>query len=70
MFCKFYLVKKHKIANNPTTAEATGKKLHRFVRILAISYAGLTKFQHNLILLHKIIHNVPLMRPSLANTLA
>ncbi len=62
---------KHKITNNPT-AEATGKKLHGFeiLRILEICYAGFTKFQHNQILLHKISHNLPLMRPSLANTLA
>jgi hypothetical protein len=36
MFCNFYLVKSHKIANNSATTEARGKNKHRFgiLRIL------------------------------------
>jgi hypothetical protein len=58
MFCSFYLIKNHKIANNSTTTKAREKlstDLEDF-RVLEFFDVCLTKFKNNKILLNKISH--------------
>jgi hypothetical protein len=57
MFCNFYFVKNHKIANNLATTEA-GEIISTFgtLRILEFFDVCLTKFENYQILLHKISH--------------
>jgi hypothetical protein len=58
MFNNFYLVKKHKIADNSTTTEA-GEKISPYLELLEFQKlfdACLTKFENGQILLNKISH--------------
>ncbi len=53
IFCNFYLVKNHKIANDSTTAQARGN-VHRFRILRNLEKkidAGLTKLKNNQILI-------------------
>ncbi len=58
MFCNFYLVKNHKIANNLSTTEARAKlstdlESFEFQKFFDVCF---TKLENNQILLNKIIH--------------
>ncbi len=55
MFCNFYLVKNHKIANNSTTTEAREKVRKDLESLEFYKFAdvGFTKFKNNHILLIK-----------------
>jgi hypothetical protein len=58
MFCNFYLVKNHQIANNSTTTKAS-KKISADLESLEFYKffdVHLTKFKHDQILLNKISH--------------
>jgi hypothetical protein len=57
MFCNFYLVKCHKIANNSATIEAKEKKISHLESFEFWSiFDFLTKFENYQILLNKISH--------------
>ncbi len=56
MFCNFYLVKNHKIANNSTTSKA-GEKISTYLESLEFhkfSDVCFTEFKNNQILINKI----------------
>jgi hypothetical protein len=55
MFCNFYLVKNHKIANNSATTAAT-EKITTYLESLEFFYECLTKFENHQVLLNKISH--------------
>jgi hypothetical protein len=57
MFCNFYFVKNHKLANNSATTEAR-KNMHKFgiLAILEFFDVCLTKFEKYQILLNEIWH--------------
>ncbi len=58
MFCKFHLVKNHKIANNSATTEAR-EKIRTYLESLELKKlfdACLTKFENYQISLNKISH--------------
>jgi len=55
MFCNFYLVKNHRIANNSTTTKAR-EKIRRGLESLEFFDVCLTKFKNNQILPNKISH--------------
>jgi hypothetical protein len=55
MFCNFYLLKSHKIANNLATTEAW-EKISTYTESLEIFVVCLTKFENYQILFNKISH--------------
>jgi hypothetical protein len=58
MFCNFYLVKNHKIANNSATTKAR-EKISTYLEFLEVENffdVCWTKFKNNQILLNKISH--------------
>ena len=58
MFCNFYLVKNHRIANHSASAEA-GEKVSTYLESLEFKKCFdvcLTKFKSNQILLNEISH--------------
>jgi hypothetical protein len=55
MFCNFYLVKNHRIADNSTTTKAR-EKIRTDLESLEFFDVCLTKFKNNQILPNKISH--------------
>jgi hypothetical protein len=53
VFCNFYLVKNHKIANNSATTKLE-KKISTYLESLEFFDVCLTKMENNQILLNKI----------------